>query len=96
VRFPDGRPHDPLSLLYTVDCLPPATFAIGSTGWVPTLQLTAYVHALPAPGPLRVRQRATSVQGGLLDELCQVWDAEGRLVAQATQLAQVRFAPLEA
>lgn len=93
MRFDDGRPPDALSLLYAVDCFPPATMAIGSTGWVPTLQLSAYVRARPAQGPLRVRQRAQSVQGGLVDELCQVWDSEGRLVAQATQLAQVRFAP---
>jgi hypothetical protein len=93
MNFADGRPQDPLSLLYAVDCFPPATMAIGSTGWVPTLQLTAYVRAKPADGPVRIRQRADSVQGGLVDELCQVWDSNGRLVAQATQLAQVRFAP---
>ncbi len=90
--FTDGRPHDALSLLYTVDCFPPATFALGSAGWVPTLQLSAYVRARPAPGPLRVRQRALSVQAGTVDELCEVWDTTDRLVAVGTQLAQVRFA----
>lgn len=92
MRFADGRQPDPLSLLYALDCFPPATMAIGSMGWVPTMQLTAYVHSRPAPGPLRIRQRATSVQGGLVSELCQVWDSGDLLVAQATQLAQVRFA----
>jgi hypothetical protein len=92
MRFADGRQPDPLSLLYAVDCFPPATMAIGSTGWVPTLQLSTFVHSRPAAGPLRIRQRATTVQGGLLSELCQVWDSGDRLVAQATQLAQVRFA----
>lgn len=93
VRFADGRPADTLSLLYTVDCFPPATFNLGSAGWVPTLQLSAYVRARPAPGPLRLRQRALSVQAGTVDEVCEVWDARGRLVAVGTQLAQVRFAP---
>ncbi len=93
VRFADERPADTLSLLYTVDCFPPATFALGSAGWVPTLQLSAYVRARPAPGPLRVRQRALSVQAGTVDEVCEVWDDRGRLVAVGTQLAQVRFAP---
>lgn len=93
VRFVDGRDPDPFSLIYATDCLPPATFELGSTGWVPTLQLSAYVRARPAPGPLRVRQRAGSVQGSLVDELCQVWDSTGRLVAQGSQLAQVRFLP---
>lgn len=93
MRLADGREPDALSLLYALDCFPPATMAIGSTGWVPTLQLSAYIRARPAPGPLRIRQRATAVQAGLVDELCHVWDSTGRLVAQATQLAQVRFAP---
>lgn len=95
VRFADGRPPDTLSLLYTLDCFPPATFELGSTGWVPTLQLSAYVRARPLAGPLQVRQRATSVQGAVVDELCQVWDKSGRLVAVGSQLAQVRFAPPE-
>jgi hypothetical protein len=87
----DGRPPDPLALLFAVDALPPATFDLaGTTGWVPTLSLTAYVRALPAPGPLVVRQRAGLVEAGTVDEVCDVWDSRGRLVAQATQLAGVR------
>lgn len=86
----DGTAWDPLSLLVAVDAFPPATFDLGTTGWVPTLELTAYVRALPAPGSLIVRQRARLVQDGLVDEACDVWDSRGRLVAQATQLAGVR------
>ena len=90
-RFVDDRPADPLALLLAVDALPPATFDIeGTVGWVPTLSLTAYVRALPAPGPLTVRQKAGVIQRGLVDETCDVWDSAGRLVAQATQLAGVR------
>jgi hypothetical protein len=90
-RFADGRPADPLALLLAVDALPPATFDLeGTTGWVPTLSLSAYVRALPAPGPLVVRQKAGLVERGLVDEVCEVWDGRGRLVAQATQLAGVR------
>jgi Thioesterase-like superfamily len=91
LSFADGRDPDPLALLYALDALPPATFDLAeATGWVPTLSLTAYVRALPAPGPLAVRQRAGLVEGGLVDEVCEVWDARGGLVAQATQLAAVR------
>ncbi len=61
-------------------------------GWVPTVELTSYVRALPAEGPLRVRQRARLVEAGFVDESCDVWDSRGRLVAQATQLASVRLA----
>jgi hypothetical protein len=89
--FTDGEPVSPLNLLYLADCFPPATFEISSKGWVPTLQLTTYVRALPAPGPVRIRQRAQVVDGGFVDELCEIWDSAGRLVAQACQLAKVRF-----
>jgi hypothetical protein len=91
LRFADGMVPDPLSLLFVADSFPPATFAIGSVGWVPTLELTVYVRAVPAPGALRVRQVARLVEDGLVDEVCEVWDSRGRLVAQATQLAKVRF-----
>jgi acyl-Coa thioesterase superfamily protein/acyl-CoA thioesterase superfamily protein len=90
LRHADGREPDPLSLLHAVDALPPATFDLGTAGWVPTLELTAYVRALPAPGPLVVRQRARLVDGGLVDEECDVWDAAGRLVATGHQLAGLR------
>ncbi|HEV3213571.1 MAG TPA: thioesterase family protein [Acidimicrobiales bacterium] len=91
LRLADGRAPDPLSLLFCLDALPPATFPIGSSGWVPTIQLSAYVRALPADGWLRARQVARTVAGGLVDEVCELWDADGRVVAQATQLAMVRF-----
>lgn len=90
-RFTDGRPPDPLALLLAVDILPPATFDLGTSGWVPTLELTAYVRGLPAPGPLLVEHRARLVEADMVDEACCVWDAAGRLVAQATQLAAVRM-----
>ena len=61
--FADGRDPDPLALLMLVDALPPATFDLGSTGWVPTLELTCHVRAAPAPGPLAVRQRVRHVVG---------------------------------
>ena len=90
LRFADGRPPDPLALLFAVDALPPATFDLAMSGWVPTLELTAYVRGVPAPGPLLVRQRAGLVEADLVDEVCHVWDSRGRLVAQATQLAGMR------
>lgn len=90
LSFTDGHTPDPVSLLFVLDALPPATFELASTGWVPTFELTAYVRAIPAPGPLLVRQRATHVEGDMVDEVCHVWDTRGRLVGQATQLAGIR------
>jgi hypothetical protein len=80
-----------VSLLYVADSMPPATFTLGSVGWVPTLELTVYVRAVPAPGPVRIRQRARLLGGDLVDQVCEVWDARDRVVAQATQLAAVRM-----
>ena len=85
-------PPDPYAVLIALDALPPATFDLGLVGsWVPTMELTAYVRALPAPGPLRVRQRARLVADGRVDEDCDVWDANGALVGSATQLAALRL-----
>lgn len=91
ISFADGRPADPLSLLFFLDALPPATFELARTGWVPTLSLTTYVRAWPAPGPLRVRQYVQSVDQNRIDEVCELWDSAGRLVGQATQLAGIRI-----
>jgi hypothetical protein len=91
LMLPEGEQFDPISLLFAVDALPPATFDIEVSGWVPTLELTAYVRALPAPGPVRILQRAQLIDGQRVDEACHVWDQTGRLVAQGTQLAGVRL-----
>jgi hypothetical protein len=91
ISFADGRPADPLGLLFFCDALPPATFELVQSGWVPTLSLTVYVRARPAAGPLRVSQSAHSIDDGRVDETCEVWDSSGRLVAQATQLAGIRI-----
>jgi acyl-coenzyme A thioesterase PaaI-like protein len=91
LALPDGEPFDPASLLFAVDAFPPATFDIEYAGWVPTLELTAYVRALAAPGPVRVLQRAQLIDAQRVDESCFVWDRNGRLVAQGSQLAGIRL-----
>ena len=86
-RLRDEREPDPLALLLAVDALPPVTFDLGSLGWAPTMQLTAHVRALPAPGWLRLVHRTRNIAGGMFEEDCEVWDAADRLVAQGRQLA---------
>ncbi|WP_416973110.1 thioesterase family protein [Streptomyces sp. 4F14] len=85
----DGRDADPLSLLLAVDALPPTAFDLGIKGWVPTVELTAHIRALPAPGPVRVAITTRNLAGGFLEEDAEVWDSEDRLVAQSRQLARV-------
>jgi hypothetical protein len=88
-RLKDGREPDPISLLTVVDLLPPVTFDLGRPGWAPTLELTAHVRAVPAPGWLKVRHETRNVAGGMFEEDCEVWDSAGRLVAQSRQLARL-------
>jgi hypothetical protein len=91
LRFADGREPDAGSLLYFADAMPPATLLIGSTGWVPTLSMSVYVRARPAPGWLGFRFAAHLVAAGTVDEACTLWDGDGHVVAQSTQLARLRF-----
>ncbi|NNC12048.1 thioesterase family protein [Planctomonas sp. JC2975] len=90
LALPDDEPFDPISLQFALDAMPPATLDIGPlTGWVPTLQFTTYVRALPAPGPIQLLHRAHLVADGLVDETCYAWDSTGAPVAHSTQLAVI-------
>ena len=84
---------DTVGLLYAADVMPPATFGVVTTGWVPTLAITVYNRAVPAPGPLRLRFRVNVIHDGFADEICEAWDSEDRLVMQSTQLTAIRIPP---
>ena len=88
----DDDDDDPcvLDLLVFADALPSVTFDLGLRGWVPTVELTVLVRALLAPGWIRAVQRARLLPDGWLAEECELWDSNGRLVAQARQLAGYR------
>lgn len=87
----DEPGFDPLSLLVAVDAFPPAPFDVELTGWVPTIQLSAYVRGRPADGAVLVRHRAQVIAQGRVDETTTVWDRNGTVVAQATQIAGIRL-----
>jgi hypothetical protein len=92
IRLDDGDSEwDPWSVLFASDAMPPATFPIGSSGWVPTLQLSSYVRSVPTSEWLRLRQWCVVIEDGLVDERCEIFDDRGRLVASSNQLAMVRF-----
>jgi hypothetical protein len=88
-RLRDDRPPDAYLLAFAVDALPPVVFGLGAFGWAPTVELTWYMRAVPAPGLLRVAARCRHVGGGWFDEEAEVWDCAGRLVAQSRQIARV-------
>ncbi|MET0132843.1 MAG: thioesterase family protein [Kibdelosporangium sp.] len=90
-RLTDGSDWDPLSLLVALDPVPPVSFDLGVLGWVPTLQLSAYIRRLPAAGSIRVGMHASDVTADRMDETAYAWDSKGRLVAQAVQFAAVRI-----
>jgi acyl-coenzyme A thioesterase PaaI-like protein len=86
--FADAEPIDAIGLLLVADAFPPPVFNTElPVGWVPTVELTVHIRAVPAPGPLRCRFRSRFVHDGLLDEDGEIWDSTGRLVAQSRQLA---------
>ena len=88
-----GQPTDVLALLVALDALPPTSFQLGLLSWAPTVQLSASVRQLPTPGPVVVRHRTSLLAGGWFDEVAEVWDSAGSLVAQSRQVAGARPGP---
>lgn len=84
-----AEPPDPLHALLAADALTPSVHRLGNIGWAPTVQLTAYLHAVPAAGPLAVEALAGEVRDGWFDESMIVADATGRLIVRARQLARL-------
>ena len=89
IRLADGREPDTDCLPLLVDTAPPAVFAVMATGWVPTLELTVHVRAVPAPGWLRASISTRVIVDGLMEEECELWDDDDRLVAMSRQLARI-------
>ena len=86
---PRGIAPDTLFALMCGDLSAPVTFAVDRTGWAPTVQLTAFLRALPADGWLRVVATCLEIGHNWFDEDHIVVDSLGRLVVQARQLALV-------
>jgi acyl-CoA thioesterase len=92
LRLDDGDASwNAWSLLLASDAMVPGTFPLGSSGWVPTLQLTSYVRRIPAGEWLRARQWCVVIADGLVDERCELFDDRDELVASSSQIAMVRF-----
>jgi acyl-coenzyme A thioesterase PaaI-like protein len=86
---PRGVAPDVLFALMCGDVSAPVSFAVSRTGWAPTVQLTAYLRAVPADGWLRVVCTCMQIGQDWFDEDHTVVDCEGRIVVQARQLAMV-------
>ncbi|GAA5062388.1 acyl-coenzyme A thioesterase PaaI-like protein [Thermocatellispora tengchongensis] len=88
-RMAEPQDPDPYVLALAVDALPPVVFSAGARGWAPTVELTWYLRALPAPGPLALYGSGRLISDGWFDEEVEVRDSTGRLVAQSRQLARL-------
>lgn len=90
LRLLDDEPIDAIGLLLAVDSLPPPTFNTHlPVNWTPTIELTAHVRAVPAPGWLRIDTATRFVSHGRLEVDGVIWDSVDRVVAQMRQLALV-------
>jgi len=89
-RLRDGEPVDTVALLCAVDAFPPTIFNANlPVAWTPTVELTAHVRRRPPQGWLACRYASRFITGGFLEADGEVWDENGRLVAQSRQLALV-------
>jgi hypothetical protein len=86
---PKGVAPDLLFALLCGDVSAPVTFGVNRFGWAPTVQMTAYLRALPADGWLRVMCTATQIGEDWFDEDHIVVDCQGRIIVQTRQLAMV-------
>jgi acyl-CoA thioesterase len=86
LRLRDGRPSDPLSLVYFVDAIVPTVFEISELV-SSTVEMTIEVRNIPVSDWLAFDVRSRHIVGGYYEEDMNLWDAEGNLVAQGRQLA---------
>ncbi|GAB3274970.1 thioesterase family protein [Parahaliea aestuarii] len=92
VAHADGADPDPIGLLMFADAFPPpALDLVGLVGWVPTVELTVQLRALPAPGPIKARLASRFLTEGVIEEDGEYWDSLGNLVALSRQTAKVRL-----
>jgi len=87
-RLLDNEPVDAFGLMLIADAFPPTIFnARLPVAWVPTVEMTVQIRAIPAKGWLRCKFSTRFITGGVLEEDGEIWDSSGRLVALSRQLA---------
>jgi len=88
IRAADERPVDALLAGAMVDAFPPVTAEIGHLASA-TIQLTVHFRRRVEPGTVWALGHVVSrhVLAGYHDEDVELWDEQGRLLAQSRQLA---------
>lgn len=91
LRFKNERPYDLPAVLLIADSMPPAVMASqGMMTWVPTIEISVNVRAMPQSTWLRCSLRTRFITCGLLEADGEVWDEAGNLVAISRQIAQAK------
>ena len=86
VRPRDGRPVDALAAAMVVDAYPPVTTEIGQIKSA-TVQLIVHIRRRPSAGWVLAHVVTRHVIDGYHEEDVELWDEQGRLIAQSRQLA---------
>jgi acyl-CoA thioesterase len=91
VRFVEDAPLDAAALAVLVDAMPPALYgATAAPVAVPTVELTvSFAEAPEARGWVLLRIITRTASGGWCVDDSEVWDVEGRLLAQGRQTRRV-------
>lgn len=97
IRAMKPRPLDAIELVAIADAVPPAGFPrMTEPAAMPTVDLTVHIRAslplIDPPEDDRVYAECTThhVADGFADDDCNIWAADGRLLAQSRQLAITR------
>ena len=91
MRYADGADIRAIDLLMFGDMMPPPSFTlVPNVGWVPTVEMTVQLRGKPAPGPILCRARSHTLMRGVTEQDCEIWDANGDLVAVGRQTMKVR------
>jgi acyl-CoA thioesterase len=93
IRLKDPVPVDAEYLAQVADAWVPAAFGVleGRAGGLPTVDLTVHFRQAPVSEDpwLLVRFRTRLAAEGYLEEDGEIWDREGRLLANSRQLAVI-------
>ena len=91
IKFKDDRPCDALSLLLMADSFPlPVLASHGMAAWVPTVEYSVSVRALPDTTWIKVIFRSHYLTSDIVEEDGELWDENGKLLAISRQIAQFR------
>ncbi len=91
ITFKEKRTIDMPAVLLFADTYPPPVFSqFGPSAWVPTIELSVNIRALPKTRRLQGKFQSRYISAGLVEEDGELWDEEGGLVAISRQVSKYR------